>query len=169
MPDRFFGGVAKDTLGTDVPRLDDAIQRLADDRVIRGHDDRGQACALQCGVLIDRVLDERAHRSRCQSVRVGDRRRGDAGPKRRTVMAVDNNRDIANGLAGTNRLRGRAALHIRRGGRAAPQVNRPLIEPDDATVAIGDADRHGQGIEGLRVERIDGEVGIHNLTFLRST
>ena len=79
-------------------------------------------------------------------------------------MPVDNNRDIANGLAGANRLRGRAALHIRRGGRAAPQVNRPLIEPDDATVAIGDADRHGQGIERLRVECIDGEVGIHNLT-----
>ena len=59
-------------------------------------------------------------------------------------MPVDNNRDIANGLAGTNRLRGGTALHIRRGGRAAPQVNGSLIEPDDATVAIGDADRHGK-------------------------
>ena len=75
------------------------------------------------------------------------------------VMPVDNNRDIANGLAGANRLRGGAALHIRRGGRPAPQVNRALIEPNDATVAIGDADRHRQGIERLRVERIDGEIG----------
>ena len=61
-------------------------------------------------------------------------------------MPVDNNRDIANGLAGTNRLRGRAALHIRRGGRPAPQVNRPLIEPDDATVAIGDAIATGKAL-----------------------
>ena len=38
--DRLVGRVAEETLGGGVPALNDAVERLADDRVIRGFDDR---------------------------------------------------------------------------------------------------------------------------------
>ena len=124
---------------------------------------------MKCRVRIDSVLDERAHRGDGQPARVGDWRRGDRGRDRRAVLALDHHSHIANGLAGANHLRSGAALHIRRSGGAPPQFNRALIEAENATIAIGDAQRHRQGIDRVRIERIDREVGIHNLTFVRST
>ena len=42
LPDRLGGGVAVQPLGTGVPRLDHAVERLRDDRVLGRLDDRGQ-------------------------------------------------------------------------------------------------------------------------------
>ena len=40
---RLRGGPAEDALGPGVPGGDDAVERLADDRVVRGVDDGGEA------------------------------------------------------------------------------------------------------------------------------
>ena len=53
LADHLVGLVAEDPLGAGVPRGDDALQRLADDRVVRRDDDRRQArrVDLRCAAL----------------------------------------------------------------------------------------------------------------------
>jgi hypothetical protein len=46
--DRLLGGVAEQPLGAGVPGPDDSVERLADDRIVRGFDDRReQPCVEQ--------------------------------------------------------------------------------------------------------------------------
>jgi hypothetical protein len=60
LADRLRGAVAEDALGAEVPGADDAVERLADDRVVGGGDDGGEprlalACFDRgtCSVLLD--------------------------------------------------------------------------------------------------------------------
>ncbi len=45
LADRLPGGVSEELLGATVPRCDDTVQRLADDRIIGRIDDCGEQCA----------------------------------------------------------------------------------------------------------------------------
>ncbi len=118
---------------------------------------------MQCRVGIDGVLDERTHRGNGQPVRVSHRNRSNRGRDRRAVLTLDHHSHIANGLASANHLRSGAALNIGRGWSATPQIGRALIEADEATVAISDAQRHGQRIDRLCIERNDRDLGIHTI------
>ena len=45
--DRLVRGVAEEPLGAGVPAVDDAVERLADDGVVRRLDDRGQQARVE--------------------------------------------------------------------------------------------------------------------------
>src|SRR5215207_5612134 len=68
LPDHLLRGVAIQTLGGLVPAGDDAIQRLADDDVVRGFDDGGEALAVDGGTVPfrDVAQDGKGDRTRRQ-------------------------------------------------------------------------------------------------------
>ena len=73
--------------------------------------------------------------------------------------ALHDERDIAHRLARANDLRQQTRGEVLGDGRAAPEVDGALIGAQDAAVAIDDADRDRQHIDGLAVQRVDGEPG----------
>ena len=64
-PDRLGGRIAEQTLGAAVPRRDDAVQILADDRVVARLDDRGELPLVRFGEAdgVAQARDQRADRA----------------------------------------------------------------------------------------------------------
>src|SRR5258706_10146185 len=59
LADHLRGGVAEDALSRSIPGLNDAVQILADDRIVARLDDRREAPGLQSEVFLGRRIHAR--------------------------------------------------------------------------------------------------------------
>ncbi len=91
----------------------------------------------------------------------------DAHGKAGAIPALHHERDIAHRLARANGLRQQTRGEVLGDGRSAPELEGGLIGSLEAAIAIDDADRDRQHIDGLAVQRVDGEPRqVHCWAFL---
>ncbi len=160
--------VAEDPRRGGVPGGDPTVERLADDRIVRGRHNGGQPRQLDLGPVSFGDVHQQVDGADQAAGRVPQRRRIGKEIDARAVGFFGDGLDPADGPALPKRLRHRA-LVMRHGpsvgpeqtprpapsiaselGAMAPQIGGGLVEEGDAAFGVGRIDGDRQGLEQLR-------------------
>ena len=165
LTDHFLGCVSEDRLGSPVPARDDALERLADDRVVGAFDDSAEIGASIVRFLTLANIDEHVHRADqlargiAQRCRIGCERDPRAvGPLEDRLCAADGTVFLEGHRHRAFIMPHRAPIHRIEPPADAPLIGaKPRLAPGqigggpvvigDAAVRIGDVDRGRQHVQ----------------------